>query len=331
MKRLIPGVPFCDCDHYPCGHVALDSMLQFYGYATPLVLHDQWFFLYRRKDDGGIQIDSRLTPVPQSMLRWGIRLLDHQETEGEAAWARVKARVDSGHPAPVLADTYYLETYYYPGLGHHSDHSVILAGYDDEAGTVHVVDASPSKLFRGDLPLSGLLEAWGSGHIPRYRWLEFRLPESPRALTPEQAAQAIQQNVRLMFQEAAPLPGAFVGLRGLRALAEDIALWMDLAPDQARAQAGRLFDLLRPVVMEREGHSRYLGLVAGQFGGSNLPQVSEQVRVISQKWLVFRNLCLKGQKKDTGLTLRKMHGRLLEVLSLEEEALTRLGDVSAAC
>jgi hypothetical protein len=305
-------------------------MLQFYGYATPLVLHNEWFFLYRRKDDGGIQVDSRLTPVPQSMLRWGIRLVDRQEAEGEAAWARVKALADSGHPAPVLADTYYLETYYYPGLGHHSDHSVILAGYDDEAGTVHVVDASPSKLFRGDLPLSGLLEAWGSEHIPRYRWLEFQLPESPPALTSEQAEQAMQQNIRLMFQEATPLLGASVGLRGLRALAEDIALWMDLGPDQAGAQAGRLFDLLRPVVLEREGHSRYLKLVSEQFGGSNLLQISEQLRVISQKWLVFRNLCLKGQKKDTGLTLRKMHSRLLEILSLEEEALTRLGDVLSA-
>lgn len=327
MRRLISDVPFCDCDSYPCGHVALDAMLHFYGYATPLVLHDQWFFLYQRRENGDFQVEPRLSPVSQSLLRCGVHLTDHREPDGETAWAHAKVRIDSGHPVPALADTYNLEAYYYPGLGHHSDHYVILAGYDDEGGTVYVVDASPTKLFRGDLPLAGFKEAWGSEAIPHYTWLEFQLSEPRWTLSSEQARQALQQNIRLMFQENTPLPGASVGLQGLHALADDMARWRDAEPDQARAGLKRLFDQLRPVAMEREGHSKYLKLAADTLDTPCLTHVGEQLRVISQKWLVFRNLCFRGQKKALEQTLEKLPGRLLEIISLEEKALMQLRDV----
>jgi hypothetical protein len=201
---------------------------------------------------------------------------------------------------------------------------VILAGYDDEAGTVHVVDASPSKRFRGDLPVAGFQKAWGSQHIPRFTWLEFQLSEPRWALSSDQARRTFQQNSRLMLHESAPLPRASVGLRGMRELADDLKGWRGHEPDQARAHLKRLYDLTRSVAMEREGHSRYLKRVAETLDMPGFADAGERLRLISQKWLVFRNLCLKGQRKDLDQTLLKLHLRLMEIASLEENALAEL-------
>lgn len=324
MKRLIPGVRFSDGEYYPCDFVVLDAMLQFYGYATPLVLHDQWFFLYQRRDDGGVQVIPRLTSFFQRMQQCGIHVTEHRGPDGEMAWERVRARIDRGHPVAVSIDTYPLEIHYFPGIGERSGHGVILAGYDDEAETVHVVDASPIVQFRGDVPLSEFKEAWGSEAIPCYLWLEFQVSEPRWTLTAEQAVQTVQQNIRLMLQEKAPLPGAFIGLQGLRTLADDVAEWKDLKADPARTYLKPLFDQVRFVVMERDGHSKYLKRVADRLESPNLAHVGEQLRVISQKWLVFRNLCFKGHKKSLEQTLGKLHSRLLEIASLEEKTLMQL-------
>ena len=324
MRRLIPNVPFCDNDYYTCGPVALDAMLQFYGYATPLVLHGQWFFMYQRQGNGDVEVTPRFTSPFQGMQRCGVHLTEHQEPDSETAWEHAKSQIDMGKPVPALADTHYLEAYYYPGLGHHSDHAVILAGYDDGTDMVHVVDPSPSKRFRGDLPLSGFKEAWGSEHIQRYTWMEFQVSEQRWTLEAEQAVRTIQQNIPLMLHQKAPLSGIFIGLQGLRTLSDDLARWKDLNADQSRNYLKQLYDQLRSVLMERDGHGKYLKLIADVLKEPGLSEVGDQLWTITQKWIVFRNLCFKAQKKALKQTLEKLHGRLLEIASLEERALIQL-------
>jgi hypothetical protein len=136
--------------------------------------------------------------------------------------------------------------------------------------------------------------------------------------------QTVQQNIRLMSQETVPLPGTFIGLQGLRAFADDLSRWTALEPDSARTQLKRLVDPLLSVTVEREGHGKYLKLAANKLDAPSLSHVGEQLRIISQKWLVFRNLCFKGQKKALEQTLDKLHSRLLEIASLEEKALMQL-------
>jgi len=324
MRRLIPDVPFCDNDYYPCGPVALDSILQYYRYSTPLVIHGEWFFMYQLYENGELRVSSRLTPLIHDLQRCGVYVTEHQEPDGETAWKHVKSRIDKGKPVPALADTHYLEALYYPGLGHHSDHSVILAGYDDVANTVHVVDPSPGKRFRGDLPLSGFKKAWGSKHISRYTWMELQFPDPRWTLTAEQAVQGMLRNMQLMRLENAPEPNMYFGLRGLRRLACDLIHWKKLEPDRARDRLKHMFDQLRQVVMERDGHGEYLKLGAGVLNDTRFTQVGNLFRGITQKWVVFRNLCYKAQTKALIPTLDKLHSRLLEIANLEAEALARL-------
>ena len=330
MKRLISGVPFSGCEYYPCGHVALDALLGFYGYATPLALHDQWVFLYHRPQNGCLRVSPRIVSEIQSLGRLGIRVIRHQEPDGETAWENVKTRIDEGRPAAALLDTYHLERYYYPGLGHHSDHYVIVDGYDDACETVHVVDPSWIVRFRGDLPVSGFKEGWGSEHIPRYQWMEFRLPENRRNPTGSEALKTIHRNVGFMLLNKAPAAEIYVGLNGLRTLADDLKRWEDVTRDKASESLKGLYDQTRSVIIERDGHGRYLTVTAEILDSPMLAEVGAELQTVTQKWIVFRNLCLKGHRRPRPETYEKLNERLLEIASMEQKALTRLAEVARA-
>ena len=323
MKRLTPDVPFCNGNYYHCRQVVLDATLQFYGYESPLLMHDQWFFLYNRQN---MQIGCRYTSLSQSLQKCGIRIADHQETNGEAAWTHVRSLINRGNPVPIWIDPSPFESYYFPRArsGRSTEHAVILAGYDDAAETVHVVDPSPAKLFRGDLPLSAVYCAWGAETPkPGYHWTEFQLPNPPWSLSPEQAIGMIRHNARLMLTRPSSAD-IFVGLDGMRKFADDLTCWQNLETDRVNIIFKKLFDDLRFLVSEREGYGKYLYFVAEVLNKPELTYLSSQLHRIMQKWLVFRNLCLKGQKRAQRETLAKLPGRLQEIISLEEKAMAQL-------
>ncbi len=324
MKRVILDVPFSDCEYYPCDRVAVDALLGFYGYPMPLVLHDEWGFLYQRPKNGDVRVVCRFTSLLQGLQRCGISVAEHQESNGDIAWANARARIQHGHPVAAMADTYHLEKHYYPGLGHHSRHYIILAGYDDEAETVHVVDPSWIVRFRGNLSLHALGEAWGSQAIAPYKWVDCRFSKLQWTLSPKEAIQTVRQNVEMMLQKQADECGRFTGIHGMRMLAADLIRWKHLESDVPRSLLGQLFNQLRSVVIERDGHSRFLELSAAIVKDPRFVQAGDELKTITQKWLVFRNLCLKGQKKALTPILDKLHGRLLEIAALEENALARL-------
>ena len=325
MQRLISGVPFSDCEFYPCGHVALDALLGFYGYDTPLVLHDQWMFVYKPPHNGSVQFSPRLDSEFQSLRQAGIEVVTHRESGVEAGWKTLKSRVDDEQPVAAMLDTFNLEIYYYPGLGHHSGHYVIVDGYDETLQTVHVVDPSWIVRFRGDLPLAGFKDGWGSKHIPRYQWMEFRISEPRQRVSAERVLTALHRNIWTMYLERAPSPDLFVGLNGLKALAEDMDRWKEGGDSKASAYLKQLYDQSRSVIIERDRHGRFLKSAANILGLPPLAEIGEGLRNVSQKWIVFRNLCLKGhRRKALTTTLDKLHGRLLEIAALEEKALTQL-------
>ena len=324
MKRSIPDVPFSEGDLYPCDLVALDAMLQFHGYATPLVMHDQWFFAYTSDSHRKGWLSPRFSPPEKDLTDWGIETTHHQEPGRRAAWQRVREQIDRGSPVPVLTDTHHLEPLYYPGWGNHSGHAVIICGYDDASRTVDLVDPSPSKRYRGAVPLSGLLDAWGSNAIPPYTWMEFRAPKPPPAFTAEHAARSVWRNAHLMEGSLRGPDHGAVGLPALRLLADDLAEWVHLEAGEAKSRLKDLYDRLRPVARERQGHAAYLRLAGERLGIGNLTRAGRLIGTIAQKWLVLRNLCLKAQKRPVAFAREKLPNRLNEIVCLEGQALMQL-------
>ena len=321
MKRLKLAVPFSECEHYPCDYVAWDALLKFYGCETPLLIHTEWFFLYERRDDGTINAISRSVGPIEGMRRCGIRATQIRVRDVDVAWRMVRARIETGDPIAALLDTCQLETHYYPGLGHHSNHYVILAGFDDRLQTVHLVDPSWLVRFRGDLSLSDFKLAWKLESNPDYHWVELHLPESRPTLKAPQVFNAIARNIRVMLHSSVSTPESFVGLKALQVLSDDLIRWKELEANKARKCLQQLHTQLRDTIIERDGHGRFLCLIAEHLHEPKFARIGENLRKITQKWLVFRNLCFKAQVKALRQTLTRLHGRLLEIKSLEEDAL----------
>ena len=318
MKRLKLAVPFSECEHYPCDYVAMDALLGFYGYETPLIIHTEWFFLYERRDDGTINATSRSVSPGERLRQFGIRATQLRERDVDVAWRMVRARIKTGDPIAALMDTCHLETHYYPGLGHHSNHYVILAGFDDRLQTVHLVDPSWLVRFRGDLSLSDFKVAWKLESDPDYQWLELHPPDSRPTLQAPQLFNAIMRNIRLMLHSSVSTPESFVGLKALQVLSDDLVRWKELENDKARKCLQQLHSQLRDTIIERDGHGRFLRLIAEHLNEPTFARIGESLRKITQKWLVFRNLCFKAQTKALRQTIVRLHGRLLEINPLRK-------------
>ncbi len=329
MKRLISGIPFCNYHYYNCEHRTFDVLVRFYGYETPLILHANWYFSFRRRGDENFQLSSGSQALFQSLARCGIQVVVHQEPTIQAAWERVVSQILEGHPVPILADQRHLEDYYLVRQGVDGGHYVILDGFDEERKTVHVIDPSPGRKFRGELPFSGFFAENGriDDDRPGPNWYELRLSEPRWALSVEEAVKTLRQNVRQMLRGSAYLSDTLVGLQGLQMLAEQTIEWRDLESDEARLRLKHLSKSLNNVLMEREGHSDYLKLVAQEMDHPEVGIVSEQLRHIVQKWYVLRNVCLKGQIKGLEQTVEKLSDRLREISCLEEQALNQLNGV----
>ncbi len=330
MKRLISGVPFSDCEYYPCGHVALDALLGFYGYATPLVLHDQWILLYQRPQNGKVRIKTRVDSELQSLKQVGIGVVTHRERDSETAWKELKSRIDDERPVAAMLDTFNLEMYYYPGLGHHSGHYVIVDGYDESLQTVHIVDPSWIVRFRGDLPFSGFREGWGSKHIPQYKWMEFKISEPRWSVSADWIFATLRRNIKMMHLKEVPSPEVFVGLNGMKTLSEDLNRWNEGGDNKAPAYLKQMYDQIRFLIIERDGHGRFLKLAADILGLPMLANVGEDLRTLTQKWIVFRNLCLQGYRRNPPGIFEKLLARILELESLEEAALDGLREIVEA-
>src|SRR6185312_13649464 len=60
----------------------------------------------------------------------GAPLQFEQDPDQARTWEMARATVDSGRPALLLSDLYYLD--HYGKSAHFPGHAVVLAGYDDE-------------------------------------------------------------------------------------------------------------------------------------------------------------------------------------------------------
>ncbi|MDA0745027.1 MAG: BtrH N-terminal domain-containing protein [bacterium] len=320
MKKIALNVPFSKCEHYSCDYVALDALLEFYGYCTPQVLHDQWCFFYRPPSSQPLQVATRMTTLQQNLKRCGIRIIPGKATSLEAAWQHAQSRLQQGHPVAVLTDTWHLEKVYYPGLGHHSGHYVILAGFDEKAETVHLVDASWIVHFRGEMLKSVFRKAWASEIFSGCNWVDMHTSEPGWRLTADQAAQTLRRNADHMRRPSSP-SGDVTGLYALQTLGKDISHWKNLPSAQVQHHLQHLYNQLKFVVIERDGYGRYLQHAAGILKMSVLKQATQHFHTLTQKWLVFRNLCFKAQKKDSVQILEKLHSRILEITTLEADAL----------
>ena len=332
MKKLIDGVPFCTHRRYNCVYVVLDSLLRFYECEPSVPCFSQWDFIYCREEGQRFNIQGRVAPLPETLKAFGIAPSVRSADDGESAWDEVKRLIDADTPVAISIDVFPLaQAGLYPRL-RHSDHQYIATGYDDEAGSVHLIDPSPWQPSARSIPLELFLASWDMKAIVsegegRYNWSWLEVPRRRLALRPEAARALLQRNL-LSMSASSGQANLAVGLEGIEQLTEDAGAWTEYEKPLLKAHLGRCAELLLEIALLREGHSRFLHHAAEVCQLPRLNGLSREFESISQGWFVVKNLCFKGAVKDATTALPRIQARLHALAGRERTALATLAEVT---
>jgi Butirosin biosynthesis protein H, N-terminal/Domain of unknown function (DUF4872) len=184
-----------------------------------------------------------------------------------ASWEAARATVDSGRPAILLTDLYYLD--HYGSSAHFPGHAVVLAGYDTEVA--YLSDTSFDELQTTGL--ESLARARHGKHpVFPLQGHMFTVPEGEELGDVRKAsARAIARNARQMLE---PPMGEYEGLPALRRFAAEVGEWPGHVDDwqwcarfcyqviERRGTGGGNFRLMYSRFLEETGNEQ-AGLAAG--------------------------------------------------------------------
>ena len=208
-----------------CGSTALRNLLAFDGIEISeemaLGLGAGVCFYYLHLDG---QSPSRFTAgrvgrlEEQFLELTGSPLRFQTFEDPDDSWAAAREAVDSGRPALLITDLYYLD--HYGKSAHFPGHAVILAGYDD--AVAYLSDTGFDELQ--STRLENLARARHGQHpvFPLDGQL-LTVPDPGALADPRTAAgPAIERNARQMVE---PAMGELEGLPALRRFAAEIVEW----------------------------------------------------------------------------------------------------------
>lgn len=310
-------------EHTPghhCGSTALRDLLAFHGVA---ISEEMAFGLgagpcFYYFDSGGSPskfVNARTRALEAEFMTLTGLELTYDRFDGPTdSWQAAKRLIDSGRPALLLTDLYYLD--HYGNSAHFPGHAITLAGYDDEAAYV------------GDTGFEGLVRTGRAG-LERARHVVHPYAElagdlfHARAETlgdPTGAADAaIERAARRMLE---PELGEYEGLPALRRFAEEIAHWPDLAEDwqwcarftyqmiERRGTGGGAFRAMYSRFLEEAGRPE-AGVICGEASAA-WTTLATTLRSLSEKD--------EADPGDWGVVAREAR----DVLAAEERLWTEL-------
>ncbi len=326
MKKRISGIPFCTNRHYNCLHVVLDSLLRYYQWEPSLPAFYNWDFFYFRGES--FSIKSRPASLFAMLQQFGIEAFNCTSDYGRSEWKEVKKILDADTPVAVSVDVFPLaQASLYPRL-RHSDHQVIVAGYDEEAGTVHLIDPSPWQPSARDIPLDLFLACWDTraisgGNQPCFDWTWLDMPDEPPNVQPHHVAAILQRNLVSMSATNSQAD-CVQGVAGIEQLAEDVGTWAECEKQAPKTRLNQCTELFLDVALNREGHGAFLHYASRICSIDGLSVLGREFESISQNWFVAKNLCFKGVSKETPRLVPRIQSRLHTIAIQEGKALEAL-------
>ncbi len=326
MKKRISGIPFCTNRHYNCLHVVLDSLLRYYQWEPSLPAFYNWDFFYARGES--FSVKSRPAPLFAMIQQFGIEAFNCTFDDGRAAWNKVKKLLDADAPVAINIDVFHLAGAGFFPRQRHSDHQVIVAGYDDEANTVHLIDPSPWSPSARDIPLDLFLACWDTraiagGNQPCFDWRWLDMPDELPSVRPRHVAAILQRNLASMSATNSQAD-CVQGVAGIEQLAEDVGTWAECEKQALKSRLNQCTELFLDVALNREGHGAFLHYASRSCGLDDLSVLGREFESISQSWFVAKNLCLKGAIKETPRLIPRIQARLHAVAVQERNVLEAL-------
>ena len=330
MKKLIDGVPFCTNRHYNCVHVVLDSLLRYYHCEPSVPAFYNWDFFYFRGESFSIQ--SRAKSLFEMLREFSIEPFIYTSNDGRNAWHKIKRLLDIDTPVAISLDVFPLARAGLYPRQRHADHQNIVVGYDDEAGTVHLVDPSPWQPSARDIPLELFFSCWDTSALSGreqhpFGWCWLDVPARRPALSPRHVYTILQRNFRSM-SATSKKTNCVPGIAGIEQLAKDSVTWAGYAKPALKAHLGQCTELLLDVALHREGHGMFLRHASQVCNLPSLAILGREFETISQSWFVVKNLCFKGAVKETTRVLPRIQSRLCALAERERIALAILAEVT---
>ncbi|GIM97033.1 BtrH N-terminal domain-containing protein [Paractinoplanes toevensis] len=333
MRTVVDGVRSWRHDLGGCLHSCFATLLDFHGLPALPILGAAWTFRHR---PDGVRREEYYYPCPPetSLLRalaphHEVASTWHEPAGAEAGWAEVRASVAAGIPVAVAVDNYHLP--FRPAYHDvHSNHLVVVHGFDDEAGTVRVLDAVPPA-FHGDITLAELTASRDSGNEVVHdrdmfftgvridnRWLSVELPapDAVPALDRAEVARVLDLNLR-HFAEPATGDGGYTGLAGMREFFDDTVKRLSAGEDIR----DELFVAAGAVLVGTAVHADWLAEAARTAGLPSLAERAREVERIAHHWSAVR---IMAALTSTGLSAPRLAGRFDALLNDQERALLAL-------
>jgi hypothetical protein len=216
-----------------CGSTALRNLLGFHGVE---ISEEMAFglgagagFYYLALDDASPTRwfngrTARLEETFRELTGAALELRTFAEEDGEVAWEAARAEIDTGNPALLLTDIYYLD--HYGNSAHFPGHAVVLAGYDEEVAQLSDTGFEELQTTR----LENLARARHSGH-PAYP-LEGHMFTVGEAIDHERLEAAVPRAIERAVSEMLEPPfGEFAGVPALERLAAEAGSWPEAVED----------------------------------------------------------------------------------------------------
>lgn len=288
---LAPITPFRRDLGY-CLHAAAGTLLAFHGIDPVAALGAAWSFRYptdlRREEyylpGHADDLFAGLAPYHDISSRW------HTASDPAGGWREVREVLVGGLPVAVAVDSFFLP--FRPAYCDvHSNHLLLLTGFDEKAGQVLVVDPVPPS-YRGPVTLETLILARSSVNPILHardmfftanpianRWLAVSVgPEQP-AMDRAFVDQVIAANVAGFATDASDR-----GLSGLRAFLTDSLIRL---PDQP-AVVDEIFLVAGPLMAMTGLHAEFLDRAGLTFGDSALRELGRRVDRIAHHLSALR-------------------------------------------
>lgn len=319
MKVQLEGVHAWRHDLAGCLHACVGTLVEHAGFAPLEVLGASWQFYYR---PGDIRSEEYYLPCPdgRSLLA---SLAPHHSIDSrwrwphdaEQGWQQVRNQIAAGTPVAVAVDNFELP--FRPAYRDvHSNHLVVVYGFDDERQSVSVLDAIP-PFFDGELPLPVLTAARNSDNRSSHdrdmffadnpignRWLQL-LIDAPQPDT-RPASSFLAGNLE-EFQ-ASSAPDCYRGRDGVAQFLADMSDRLE-AGDSI---ADELFVVAGVALASTAVHADWVADSGQRLHLPGWPELARQISRLAHHWTALRILAALSRTGEvTAARLRSRRAALL--------------------
>jgi hypothetical protein len=317
-----------------CSRPNVKSILEYLGYSDhDALLAQNWSFSYLpnpSKNDRMIAIGGSVDGVyNQGLRRAGFRSRMVLNDDDSAAWQIVKDSIDTGMPLLLWVDGYFLPFQKHRYRQSHTFHTVICTGYQNDK-TAHVMDGWASVQYEGPMDLDLLKQArssqngadepeisWVAGNPVRNRYLDLGPPSEIPSLN-ELAVAYVNSTIEAARSDA----GTSQNSRAIRLMAINIVEWRNLGDTEQSKKLFDLYWLLISVIVEKRNGARILRHLDSEKDSG--PLLHEEAEVISQEWVICRNLIYRASKTLDEQEFERLLARLENLAQHENRFIERM-------